>query len=93
MRNIRKTLNNKQLTTGMHGVAIIVVNYYYSLSSILNMSTNNKKITIMASNKFDTSFTTIRVRDLKLSYTTDWGTTELTGDLRQLMNHLLTLKQ
>ena len=47
----------------------------------------------MASNKFDTSFTTIRVRDLKLSYTTDWGTTELTGDLRQLMNHLLTLKQ
>ena len=47
----------------------------------------------MASNKFDTSFVPIKVRDLKLSYTTDWGTTELEGDLKQILNHLVTLKQ
>ena len=45
----------------------------------------------MASNKFDTQFVTIYARDLKLTYSTDWGDIKVEGSIQQVMNHLMSL--
>ena len=45
----------------------------------------------MAGNKFDTSFSKLDVKNLKLTYTTYLGKTTVEGTEQQLINHLMDL--
>ena len=54
---------------------------------------NNFKIIIMASNKFDTEYAPQYARDIKISYTTDWGNTVFEGNLSQVLAHVATLQE
>ena len=47
----------------------------------------------MSAAKFDTGFQTIKVNDLTLSYTTQYGTTKVEGNVVQLITHLTSLIQ
>ena len=47
----------------------------------------------MASNKFDTEYAPQYARDIKISYTTDWGKTVFEGNLSQVLAHVATLQE
>ena len=47
---------------------------------------------VMASNKYDTAFLPITVKDFKVTYTSPYGDTSFEGTPEQIIMHLLNLK-